>query len=408
MNAPAGLPRFLANALDTHYVGYAPLIDRARRTVGARLSVLARELSERRPVGEVLQGLSLAWPMHVGEVLVAPLDAQFDESLLDWQAPGNAVLELPTAALGDAAMQSLVFRAQEAGTRMALRGRPDTPLPPSLLDCFEHTIIHIADDRRRTRSGQPLPPPAGITRRVPFVITGVQTVADLDDCFARGAIASVGWPLEERTAGGERPLQPGVAVLEAVRGLAAERAPVARIAPMLKRDPALVFKLLRLVNSRESSLPVQVTGVAHAVQMLGHARLARWAHLIAPSAGDEANAAPLVHAAAVRGFFLEFLAAAEWPDERRGELYLTGAFSLLDRVTGAPLASLLSLLALPEAVSEALLGRTGPYAGYLALIEALEQADPIAIRQAAEGLALPLSACNEALLRALSATSAPA
>jgi EAL and modified HD-GYP domain-containing signal transduction protein len=291
---------------------------------------------------------------------------------------------------------------------MALRGRPDSPLPPALLDCFEHTIIHIADDRRRTQSGAPLPPPAGITRRVPFVITGVQTVSDLDDCYARGAIASVGWPLEERATMGERPLQPGVAVLELVRQLAAERAAVARIAPVLKRDPALVFKLLRLVNSREFGLPVQITGVAHATQMLGHARLARWAHLLAPNAGDDANAAPLVHAAAVRGFFLEFLAAAEWPAERRGEFYLTGAFSLLDRVTGASLASLLSLLNLPEAVSEALLGRSGPYAAYLALIEAIEQSDPIAIAHAAEVLALPLAACNEALLRALAAASAPA
>jgi len=58
------------------------------------------------------------------------------------------------------------------GKRLALRGRPDVALPPALLSCFEYSLIHISDDRRR---GADYTPPAGVSRRIPFIITGVQT-----------------------------------------------------------------------------------------------------------------------------------------------------------------------------------------------------------------------------------------
>jgi len=46
-------------------------------------------------------------------VLVAPLDAIFDESSLDWDPPSNAILEIPTTAAArpeDADRRAIVFR----------------------------------------------------------------------------------------------------------------------------------------------------------------------------------------------------------------------------------------------------------------------------------------------------------
>ena len=88
----------------------------------------------------------------------------------------------------------------------------------------------------------------------------------------------------------------------------------------------------------------------------------------------------------------------------RDELFVTGAFSLLDRITGAPIPRLMGPVAMGSNVTEAIVHRRGPYAPYLALIEAIERSDPMAIRRHTDTLSIPIFDCNQALLRALAAT----
>ncbi|MEF9997043.1 MAG: HDOD domain-containing protein, partial [Burkholderiaceae bacterium] len=276
-------------------------------------------------------------------------------------------------------------------------------LPPALVECFEYSLIHIADDRRVTPSGQMLPVPAGITRRVPYIISGVQTVADVDACYERGAAASVGWPLEDITQVQPRALQPGQAVVLRLLRLVRDDADINDIDAALKQDPALAFKLLRLVNSAAFGLSVQITSFQHAVMMLGYKKMMRWLSLLMTTASKDANTAPLVHASIRRGLFLEYVAGDEADNETRDELFITGAFSLLDRITGATFPQLFELIALSDNVTDAIREHEGPHGPYLGLIEAIERGDPIAIRRATEALALPVSDCNRALLRALAA-----
>src|SRR5262249_21915811 len=156
-----------------------------------RLTVLSAKPQERMPIGNVLNTLNNVWPEASAPVFVAPLDAEFDRSMLEWDAPKNAILEIPTINLRDPDAQLYAQQLFRDGKRLAIRGRPDTPLPPSLLSCFEYALIHIAEDRRVQANGTSTPAPAGVSRRIPFVITGVQTVADVDAAFLRGATASV-------------------------------------------------------------------------------------------------------------------------------------------------------------------------------------------------------------------------
>jgi EAL and modified HD-GYP domain-containing signal transduction protein len=108
-----------------------------------------------------------------------------------------------------------------------------------------------------------------------------------------------------------------------------------------------------------------------------------------------------MHASIRRGMFLELVGGAEGGPEVRDELFITGAFSMLDRITGAPFEQLFELIALSENVVDAIVRRQGPYAPFLALVEAIERSDPIGIRNQIDALALPVAACNEALLKAL-------
>ena len=395
MNAPERIANAAHNVLGTQSICYAPLIDKKRKAIGTRLTMLAANPNDRPPIGQVLEALNTVWPESSSPVLVAPLDAEFDESALDWDPPSNALLEIPTAALRDPRTQTVAQALFRDGKRLALRNRPEIALPPALLSCFEYALIHITDDRRRgPDSGHP-------ARRIPFIITGVQTVADVDGAYERGAAASVGWPLDDTTQKTARPLQPGQAVVLELLRLVRDDADIAKIDATLKRDPALAFKLLRLVNSAAFGLPVQITSFQHAVMMLGYKKLMRWLSLLLATASKESNTFPLMHASIRRGMFLENIGAEEGNIDLRDELFITGAFSLLDRITGAPFPHLFELISLSDSIVEAIVSRTGTYAPYLTLIEAIERSDPIAIRKQANALALPIGTCNEALLKAI-------
>ncbi len=399
MNAPEKLTANAAEMLGSVWICYAPLIDKKRKAIGTRLTMLSANSAERPPVGSLLEALNAVWPESTSPVLVAPLDADFNESALAWDAPRNALLEIPTNALLDPKTQSIAQELFRDGKRLVLRGRPDVPLPPALLSCFEYAVIHVSDDRRRWGAQ----PPNGVLRRIPFIVTGVQSVADAIEVFDRDAAACVGWPLDDQSTNKARPLQPGQAVVLELLRLVRDDADLDKVDATLRRDPALAFKLLRLVNSAAFNLPVQITSFQHAVMMLGYKKLIRWLSLLLATASKDSNTFPLMHASIRRGIFLETIGANASQGEMRDELFITGAFSLLDRITGAPFPHLFELISLSESIVDAILNRAGPYGAYLTLIEAIERSDPIAIRRQAEALAIPIATCNEALLKSLAA-----
>ena len=397
MNAPEKL-NVATDLLGSVWICYAPLIDKKRKAIGTRLTILSAHPHLRPTLGTLLTQLNDILPESAVPVLVAPLDAEFDESVLQWQAPRNTLLEVSANGLLDPKVQAIAQALFRDGKRLVLRGRPPVPLPPALVSCFEYSVIHVSEDRRRYDTGKA---DHGALRRIPFIVTGVQSVADAIEVFDRDAAACVGWPLEDQSASNVRPLQPGQAVVLELLRLVRDDADLAKIDATLRRDPALAFKLLRLVNSAAFNLPVQITSFQHAVMMLGYKKLIRWLSLLLATASKDTNTFPLMHASIRRGIFLENIGASASQGDVRDELFITGAFSLLDRITGAPFPHLFELISLSDAIVEAILERSGPYGPYLDLIEAIERSDPIGVRKQTEALAIPIARCNEALLQSL-------
>jgi EAL and modified HD-GYP domain-containing signal transduction protein len=405
MNAPDRLA--IGTALGALAMSYAPLVDRMRRAFGTRLTMVSVTPPQRPPVGLMLEPLSAFGWAGNAPLLVAPLDAELDDSLLAWNAPANAVLEIPAVALRDPDVQGLVQRARRHGVRLAMRGCPGVPLPPALLGCFEFVLIHVTEDRRLRDDGTIVPPPPGVCRTVSFIVTGVFRRAELESAYERGAIGSVGAPIDEAGPTVERPPQPSQSAVLGLLRLAHERADPERMEALVRCDPPLMFDLLRFVGRSDADAPPHHSSVRRALTALDHAGLARWLSRVLRFASPDGHAAPLIHTALRRALFLEHLAGCSPSGEPPPEsLFLTGAFSLLERTTGTPFDRLLQRAALPAGVAEALIARSGPCAPYLGLVEAIERSDLIGIEQYRRSIGVTALDCNVALLRALAAAPA--
>ena len=123
-------------------------------------------------------------------------------------------------------------------------------------------------------------------------------------------------------------------------------------------------------------MPMQVGSVKRAIMVLGHAKMTRWLSRMLRVSTFSADALPLMHAGTRRGLFLEHLASCNAEGaELRDSLFQTGAFSLLDRMTGTAFSRLLQHAQLARAClqrwSSARSLCTVP-----ALAEAIERNDP--------------------------------
>ena len=176
-------------------------------------------------------------------------------------------------------------------------------------------------------------------------------------------------------------------VLELVQGVEREE-PVSKLEAILKRDPTLAFRLMRYLNSAAFGLTVEINSFGHALMLLGYQRLKRWLALLLASSSKGVGARHLLYGAVRRGLVMEELGRSQGDAEMRGEMFICGVFSLLDRLLQQPFAELLRNVPVPERVQQALRGDGGPYAPYLELLRAIENEAVFDIREQGEALSL--------------------
>jgi EAL and modified HD-GYP domain-containing signal transduction protein len=406
-------------------LGYSPMVDRHRDVVATRLTIFPERSHTAVDLQALLGALETVWPrpatMPAGRP-ARPLDPVAagaktpgserpvalniaDEALLEAalaaRPPGQFLVEVPAFMAAEPAHADALMALHQAGSVLLLKGRPLKPLSPLVLSCFGHSLVDAADDRRGDAAGAP---PPGV-RQVTTVQTGVHTAAAAERAFQRGAVAVLGWPLDEAVTpfDASRRVPSDVSVvLDLIKGVEREE-PAARLEAMLKREPTIAFRLMRYLNSPAFGLAVEINSFGHAVTLLGHQRLKRWLALLLASSSNHPAAKVTMHAAVRRGLFMEELARPHGDAEMAGEMFICGVFSLLDRLLRQPAAELLEGLPVPERVRLALLGEGGPYLPYLQLVQAVEQEAVFDIREATERLMLRPLAVNAALLTALKA-----
>jgi len=158
---------------------------------------------------------------------------------------------------------------------------------------------------------------------------------------------------------------------------------------------------MRLINSCGFGLTREVTSFREAVMLMGLNRLLRWAALLLITSKANGASSLVGTTAVVRGRMMELLISKDASTEERDSVFLVGLFSLLDKMLGIPLQQALSLLSLPQAVTDAVLEGKGMFGDMLTLTVACENNDDTRCAEAATALGLDNHQINMAHMEAL-------
>ncbi len=386
-------------------LGYSPFIDRSRSVSATRLTVFPLRADAALDAGQLLHAVGGVWPASGGRVSLNVVSESLLHDLLLAQPTPNVMIEVPAFMAVDPANTEPIRALHANGTALLLKGRPLSELPREVLPCFKYSLIDLDDERRL---GDKMQPPPGVTRSIPHVQGGVRTVADMNGAFERGAHAVLGWPIDDVAVGlakTGKPVQPHMQVIVELIHRVDKEESIDRLEQSLKRDPPLAFKLLRYINSPAFGLRVEISSFRHAIMMLGYKRLRRWMALLLATASKDENLKPVMFAAVRRGMLMEELVRSNGDEEMRGEMFICGVFSLLDRMLQQPFSELLGSIPVPERVFQALVDGAGPYAPYLDIVRAVENESLFEFREAAEKLMMSVAEINRAQLRALASAS---
>ncbi|MCU0949577.1 MAG: HDOD domain-containing protein [Burkholderiaceae bacterium] len=393
MSAPEKLP-VLSDLFHRALLSSTPLFDAKRQTLGVR--VLVHGLPAGRAPSEAIGSLvSMLAELDPLMVFVGVPDAPLDANLFAVDLPKNMVIEVPADFAADPERTALLQQLAAKGRRLAVSGLPSRQIPSEVLGCFEAALVPANLDRRLA------PVPVGPSRRaLRFYVTEAGSLAEADAAFGRGATGCVGWPTADEGMRRERPLQPAQSVVLELMRLLRDDAPAARIEAVLKRDTALSYRLLKLVNSASLGLAANVTSFQQAVMVLGYAKLQRWLVMLLAKSSTDPDVTPLVNYSIMRGLVLDYL-GAEVDASLRDDLFVTGAFSLLDRITGTSFDRLFESVMLSSLATDAIARGDGQLGAFLWLMKGIERHDEAAIREQVERQFLTPMLLNTALLRAL-------
>jgi len=379
-------------------LGYAPVIDRYQGVIATRLTVVPLRMGVTPDADALLQAIGDVWPVESGPVVLNVSSELLLAELLRARPQRNVMVEIPWFVAVEPANTAVLQELAARGNTLLLKGRPMRQLPRELLQAFKWSIIDFADDRRLSA---PASAAQSAPRSIPHIQSGVRTMAQLQQSFARGAIAVIGWPLHETTMA---PVlaQPDAKVVLALIEHLEQGVNADRLDDTLMRDPLLAFELLRHVQgAAPGQLRLETGSFKQAISLLGVQPLRRWLGGMLARTGDDMRLRPVNFAALRRGLLMRLLASPGSGVETRGELFMCGVFSLLDRIVGRPAGETLAMLEVPERVRAAIVDGDGPFHALLELVRAIETESAPDIRAAADAAFVEPLEINRALLKTL-------
>jgi c-di-GMP-related signal transduction protein len=201
---------------------------------------------------------------------------------------------------------------------------------------------------------------------------------------------------------------------------------------LLKTDPALVYKLLRYLNSWLVAVRGEIHSIREAIALLGEKEFRRWISVLAVVAMASDKPHELIRTALTRAFFCENLAktltdppapspvsvasvstprdspppVALFPiSVKSSDLFLMGLLSVTDAILDCPMEQVLATLPIAPEVRAALCGTANPYRDVYDLLLAYERADWSTLSVASARLGIDESAVADCESKARQAAS---
>lgn len=164
-----------------------------------------------------------------------------------------------------------------------------------------------------------------------------------------------------------------VALMQLIQELQNPKATPEKLEEMIIRDPALTYKLLRIVNSAGYGLVRQVESVAEAIVLLGLEQVKKWATLIAMSSSQE-KPEELSRSLLIRGRMCEQI-AQEKKLSNYGSYFMAGMMSGLHALLDIERDTMLEQVPLGDDIKNAVSMGQGPIGEVLRNVVNYENGD---------------------------------
>ncbi|MFN3790241.1 EAL and HDOD domain-containing protein [Massilia sp.] len=390
----------------TNFIVREPLLDPKQRVIGYELSwqhhdgKLPSDQELEDLVGFVAGHVNHAehgWLLRDKVLFLDAVPEMLSLDALHALPPERTVLTLDIRKLTDPDVRAAVQAVRVGGVGVSIRGADLKLLGRNLSPYASYVEVRFAGSDVATQARTYA---AARNAAVRMVGRPVATWADYDACAALGLDSFVGkLHLTPRPGNPVKGMNPTQSTILQLMQLVQNNEDVPKLENILKRDPALTYKLLSYINSAGFGAARRVESLRQAIALMGYAPLYRWLVLLLATASSSGYSPVLMETAVVRGRLAELLGATRLRGD--GEhLFVAGMFSLLDRLLGLPMQEVLETVPLPEEVVRALVSREGRYGPYLALAEACELNSNL-VASLAESLDIPPLEVNKAHLSAL-------
>jgi len=362
----------------TNFIVREPLLDPKQRVIGYELcwqqngtDLTGADLESLVAfVAEQLVDADGAWLLRDKVLFLDAVPAMLSLDALHALPAERTVLSVRVRDLANADIRAAVQGLRAGGVGISIRG--------ANLDLLGRNLAPLASYAEVKFSGADVASQArtyAAAKQSALRLVGrpVATWQDFDACAALGLDSIVGkLHLTPRPGNPVKGMNPAQAIILQLMQMVQNNEDVPRIEAVLKRDPALIYKLLRFINSAGFGAGRQIESLRQAIAMLGYAPMYRWLVLLLATASTSGYSPVLMETAVVRARLCELLGQKHFPRADAEYLFVAGMFSLLDRLLGLPMQEVLDTIQLPEQVVRALLSRDGTYGPYLALAEACE------------------------------------
>jgi c-di-GMP-related signal transduction protein len=364
---------------ETNFIVREPLLDPKQRVIGYELSWqqqgnrASTDADLEALIGFVAENVNdeeHGWLLKDKILFLDAVPDMLSTDALFAMPPERTVLTMKATDLADADTLSAVQGLRAGGVGISIRDGDLAHLGPNLAMSASYIEVRFsgADVAAQARTYA-----AAKQSNVRMVGRPVATWEDFDTCAALGLDAFVGkLHLTPRPGAPVKGMNPAQTIILQLMQMVQKNEDIPKIEGVLKRDPALSYKLLRFINSAGFGAQREIQSLRQAITMMGYSPMYRWLTLLLATASTSGYSPVLMETAVIRGRLAELLGHKALPRGEGENLFVAGMFSLLDRLLGLPMQEVLDTIQLPDEVVNALLTRGGMYGPYLALAEACE------------------------------------